>query len=267
MFPVIHVGSIQTYNLFLLGGILTGWFFFLFDEYRSVINGQSQDSSWLFLKTTLIYIIIVVFCIQGANYFHYFFDNIPEKIKPLGTSKVLYGTVFFYPLGVLAATLFSKQKKFYNYLNQKTFILFIILGFARMGCFSNGCCYGIRSDFLGLRFPRGSVASFEHLRQGFTHGFVAPPSLPVIPTQLISAVVHVIIALFAWRSFQKKSSKHTFLKCVFIYAVFRFLIEFIRDDLERAYWSFLSASQWISVFIFCCFGLYYITRKLILKKI
>ena len=106
MFPVINLGSLLTYNLFLLGGILVGWFVFLTDEYHSIITGRSKERTWIFLKTTLTYMIIVIFCIQGANYFHYFFDNLPEKIKnsltikdilltpPIGTSKVLYGTIF-----------------------------------------------------------------------------------------------------------------------------------------------------------------------------
>lgn len=278
MFPVLDIGMIRAYDLFLLGGIFAGWFFFLIDEYRSVITDNSKDSPWLLLKTTFLYLVIVLFCIQGANYFHYFFDNIPESIKTsltlktiiltpfIGTSKVLYGAVVFYPLGVFAASLFTRKTAFYAYLNQKVFVLFIILGFARLGCFSNGCCYGIPSDLFGLSFPGGSVAAAEHLRQGFTHGFAPPPSLPVIPTQLISSVFLFMIAILSWRSFRKKPDHPTFLKYLFIYAVFRFCIEFIRDDLERAYWSFLSASQWISLFIILCFALFFTVKKILKKR-
>jgi phosphatidylglycerol---prolipoprotein diacylglyceryl transferase len=278
MFPVLELGAVRTYNLFLLGGILCGWVFFLIDEYRAVIADQSRDSPWLFLRTSLLYFVIVLFCIQGANYFHYFFDNIPERVKAsltlkdmiltpfIGTSKVLYGAVFFYPLGVFAATLTIKKISFHSYLNQKTFVLFSILGFARMGCFSNGCCYGIQSNTLGMSFPSGSVAATEHYLRGGTRGFIALPSPAVIPTQLISAAFLFTVAILSWRAFRQDPRQPVFLKYLFVYALFRFSIEFIRNDLERAYWSFLSASQWISLVIMTGFAVLFVVKKILVKR-
>jgi phosphatidylglycerol:prolipoprotein diacylglycerol transferase len=277
MLPSINFGILPTYYIALLTGIVIGWILFLTDDYETAIANRTGSSN-LFLKSTLSYILVVIFCIQGANYFHYFFDNIPAGIKdrlttldilltsPLNTTKVLYGTFFFYPLGIYCAALITNRKKFYNYLNQKTFILLTILGFARIGCFCNGCCYGIRSELFGITFPMGSSVSSEHLRRGFTNGFVPPESLSVIPTQLISAVILFIFALMSWRSHKRHSRNNTFFIFLFCYAVFRFLIEFLRDDLDRAYWVYLSASQWISLFIFLCVGLYFTGKKWLNKN-
>ncbi|MFH1154517.1 MAG: prolipoprotein diacylglyceryl transferase family protein [Pseudomonadota bacterium] len=263
MLPSITIGPLPTYYLAMLLGIIAGWLLFLADD-LSDCSGSKLLRAFL---STISYIIIVAFCIQGANYFHYLFDNIPDRVRstltlwdilltpPFRTTKVLYGAIFFYPLGVLLAGFFRQNMCWRVTLNQKCFALFSILGFVRLGCFLNGCCYGIRSDLFGVCFPMGSSASLEHFRRGYTHGFVVPPSLPVIPTQLISSVFLFGLAIYAWRNFRKNRSSSTYATAVLNYAVFRFLIEFIRDDLDRAYWWIFSTSQWISLFIFVCFAL------------
>ncbi len=274
MFPRFPLGdgSVSTYYVALLGGVIFGWITYMLDEDTLWTANNPMGRLRVFLTTTLSYSIIVVCCTQGAVYFHFLFDNIPESIwrrltikdvilaNPLDTSKVLYGAIFFFPLGILIISLWNIRDRFIPLLNRKAFILFIVLGFARVGCFCHGCCYGIQSNLFGVRFPMGSVAAWEHRHQGLTHGFMAPPSLPVIPTQAISAVVLFGLAFFAFRKGQKESGP-VFMPFVLYYAIFRFVIEFIRDDLERAYFGALSASQWISVAVFVLFALWTTVRR------
>ncbi len=273
MLPSINIGTISTYYLSYLVGITIGWMMFVASE-EDIYNCNKKCIN---LKTVLFssiaYFVVVLTCIQGANYFHYFFDNIPENMKQrltwkdiiftdlFGTVKVLYGAIFFYPLGILIASKVFLKKDFFDYLDRKGFVLFFILGFARLGCFANGCCYGIRSELFGIRFPMGSAASAEHMKRGLTYGFIPPPSLPVIPTQIISAGIIFLLSFFCWKNYRKNKPRFIFLNYVLYYAIFRFLIEFIRDDIDRAYWWGISASQWMSLFIISCFLICFIKKR------
>ena len=269
MFPRIPFGDtyIATYNLALLGGILCGWIAYVLEDKRLWKASTPGNKIKVFFVSTLGFFVVVLFCIQGAAYFHFIFDNIPKRTwnrlsltdivfcNPLTTIKVLYGVIFFFPPGMFLASLLDRSAGFYDLLNRKAFIVFMVVGFARVGCFLNGCCYGICSETFGVRFPMNSVAAWEHLRRGLTKGFVAPPSLPVIPTQAISAVFLFGLSFFALRA-SIKNKPHVFAHYVFYYAVFRFLIEFLRADIDRAYYGPFSASQWISLFIFLVYGLW-----------
>jgi len=263
----------STYNLCYLLGILIGWVMFVAAE-EDIYNCESRhiNMKTVFLAS-IAYLVVVIVCIQGANYFHFIFDHIPAAARKkltwkdiifpdlMRTVKVLYGAIFFYPVAIFIVSKVLKKKDFLDYLSRKGFILFFILGFARLGCFANGCCYGIRSDLFGIRFPMGSAVSGEHMRRGLTYGFVPPPSLPVIPTQIISAAVIFALSFFCWRSYRKEKNRTLFFNYVLYYAIFRFLIEFIRDDIDRAYWLGISASQWISILIMICFLVYYGVKK------
>jgi phosphatidylglycerol:prolipoprotein diacylglycerol transferase len=84
-------------------------------------------------------------------------------------------------------------------------------GFGRIGCFFAGCCYGRETDcFLGVKFP------------------MLPR--PVHPTQLYEAAF--LFLLFAVMSYLvlKKGFRHNMSVYLVSYGVFRFAVEFLRDD-------------------------------------
>jgi len=273
MFRVIYIAGspYQAYYLALLTGIVVGWFAFVLSEELFWKQPGAINRLRTFTLSSFYYIIIMACCIQGASYFHFPFDIIPEHIRsnltlknilltnPIGSAKVLYGAIFFYPLGVFLMSLNNLRKKFISYLDGKTFVLFLVIGFNRVGCFLNGCCYGVQCDLLGVRFPPNSAAAYEHWKRGLTKAFPAP-SLPVIPTQFIEAVFLFALSYFSWRA-AKRGGKDVFVRFVLYYAVFRFLIEFIRDDMDRAYWWIFSASQWLSLVIFVVYAAYRLYRR------
>lgn len=67
----------------------------------------------------------------------------------------------------------------------------------RLGCFANGCCFGLPTDGpTGVTFPPGSYAHLWEIAHGFVGLFEAP--LAVHPTQLYEAVgVLACIAMWA----------------------------------------------------------------------
>jgi len=96
----------------------------------------------------------------------------------------------------------------------------------RVGCFLAGCCYGkMISFFMGSE-------SKQYLRH---------------PTQLYEAIFLFGLGYF----FVKKElhPKHQIIFYFLSYGVFRFFLEFLRDDKVRGFWLFMTPSQWISVFI------------------
>lgn len=121
--------------------------------------------------------------------------------------------------------------------------------FGRLGCFLAGCCFGnVTDSATGIAFPRHSPAWDKHLS---LHSITeqASHSLPVHPTQLYEAVACLLIFLVClWR--YRRGARfpgEVFFLFMLQYAVFRFLVEFLRADDRGEWFGLLSTSQWISV--------------------
>lgn len=95
----------------------------------------------------------------------------------------------------------------------------------RIGCFLNGCCFGLPTDsFLGVEFPQGSPAWFAF---GDAH---------VHPTQLYSSAYGlVLLAILMYMNRHKYRPGMTVAVYFMFEAVFRFIIEFYRYY-EPAMW-------------------------------
>lgn len=122
------------------------------------------------------------------------------------------------------------------------------LGFGRMGCLLAGCCFGIPTHAgLGLVFPSDSPASdWQHKHGLLASKFLA--SLPVHPTQVYESAASLGIALFClfFVHPRKRYDGQVFLAFVALYAVARFMIEFLRSD-DRGELAQLSTSQLIGL--------------------
>ncbi len=122
------------------------------------------------------------------------------------------------------------------------------LFWGRLGCFLGGCCFGTVTDHtLGVRFPEWSPASEAQFRAGQLD---APwlESLPVHPAQLYEAVGCLAIgaAMMFWLHPRKRFDGEVFVVFLALYAVLRFLLEFVRAD-DRGGLLGLSTSQLIGV--------------------
>ncbi len=112
------------------------------------------------------------------------------------------------------------------------------LGIGRIGCFFAGCCYGI------------------HASSGFGISFtdpVAPASAmaqPLVPTQLISAAFLICAGLILVHpALRSRRAGFTFSVSAILYSLFRFTIEFWRDD-PRVFFLGLSDGQIFSIVYF-----------------
>lgn len=118
------------------------------------------------------------------------------------------------------------HKDFYGQTNGLVPMIPLFHAFARIGCFFSGCCYGVKSDVLGI--PTFSL-------------YADPMESNRIPVQLIEAGMEALIFLFL--HFYKGNRLYAYLG---LYSIGRFLLEFWRGDPQRGVWM-LSTSQWISI--------------------
>jgi phosphatidylglycerol:prolipoprotein diacylglycerol transferase len=134
--------------------------------------------------------------------------------------------------GVFAVALVARFKKRPGLQVLDGVVAPLPLGFAvgKIGCFLAGCCYGPRSA-AGVSFRSGSLC-FETQRKAGES--VRQESLPVAPTQLVEMGLGIL--LFIGLLLLQRRSKRpgdVFAAYVLGYSVWRFVIEFFRDDPGR----------------------------------
>ena len=149
---------------------------------------------------------------------------------------VAYGGIIF---GFLGIFIYAKYKKInaLEYIDFMIPFIAMVQGFGRIGCFLAGCCYGAPTDsFLGVIFPEGSTPFIHY------NGLVK-----IWPTQLFSAAGDfAICGILLLASMKNKKNGNISILYVILYAVGRFLVEFLRAD-ERGAVGVLSTSQFISL--------------------
>ena len=147
------------------------------------------------------------------------------------------------------------------------------VGFGRVGCLLNGCCWGKPApagSLFAMRFPDHieSMAMQHWMHQadpqGWTnlvtrlgYGADTLPTIPIYATQIISAVGLFLIAaglLWAERRWRDRPDGQVIVWFIFAYAIGRFAIEFWRDDtpLRYGFGAFpgLRLGQWLAVAMF-----------------
>lgn len=123
--------------------------------------------------------------------------------------------------------------------------------FGRQGCFAAGCCWGKPTDlFWGVHFTEAG-----HEYTGVP--IYGPDGLDLFlhPTQLIeSFAMFAVFGLLVWLHSRKKFDGQVLIAYGIIYSIFRFSIEFIRDDPRGDLFGLtsatgLSTSQLVSLFV------------------
>jgi phosphatidylglycerol:prolipoprotein diacylglycerol transferase len=124
------------------------------------------------------------------------------------------------------------------------------LAFGRMGCLLAGCCFGVQTNLpWGLSFPARSPASESEFKLHLLQS-MALPSLHVHPTQIYESAASLAISAICMLVVhpRKRYDGQVFVAFVALYALARFLIEFLRDD-DRGGFAHLSTSQLLGVLL------------------
>jgi len=242
MQPIIFkLGALElhSYGLFVALGFTVGIILSLICAKREKIAAQ-------LIVDLALYVVIAA--IAGARLFYvlgqpaYYCHNPLEIIMVQNGGLVFLGGLL---LAILAVVIFARRKNIPLLSLLDAITPGTALGYAigRLGCFFNGCCFGLPTNLpWGIEFPSGSLAAFycpgEHLH----------------PTQLYSSLIVLILFLgLLWLYKNKKFSGQIFFSGLIGYSLYRFLIEFLRYS--PIHWLYLTPSQWIAILIFI-FGLW-----------
>lgn len=162
------------------------------------------------------------------------------------------GFVFFGGLigAVLGLYVYSKLKwnRFLDLLD--TYISVIPLGQAigRIGCYLNGCCYGI---------PYTGILAVRYIVDG--------KETRVFPTWFIESLFCFVIFVCMFLISKRVQSGTYSAIYIISYSVFRFIIEFFRGDSIRGIWFGLSTSQYICI-LFLLFGIIILIKSIHAKE-
>lgn len=174
--------------------------------------------------------------------------DLVENIKLSG--NVYYGGLFGY-LVVLYLLCKLKNCDFNELENPIAISIPLFHLFGRIGCFFAGCCYGVESDsWLAIAYRIGEET--EVVRR--------------IPVQLVEAGFELCLFSLLYMLFKRaekhKSKNPCFLEIYLIaYALFRFAIEFLRGDLIRGVYGFLSFSQIVSLILVLGIACHHLYKK------
>lgn len=216
-------------------GLMIGLGFFLavlIGCYRARLKGLSAD------HLSSMAICVLIFGFLGGKLLFLiveFKDFIANPLGSLGSSGfVVYGGII---TGILTIVVYCKIKKISvaSYADLIVPSIAVNQSLGRVGCFMAGCCYGRETDsWIGVTFPEGCLA---------------PAGIKLIPTQLISAVGMMIIAVGLMLIDKRVKYKGVIAGLYLLsYSIGRFAIEFFRND-YRGTVGILSTSQFISIFI------------------
>lgn len=160
-------------------------------------------------------------------------------------------------LGTIAALIFMRMRRMNMLFTSDTIGYGTAIGlfFGRIGCFLNGCCFGLEThSFLGVHFPKGSAAFAELANAGIVNRSkdIETPSL--LPTQLFEAIFSLMLFFYLYLYLRKRKryDGQVIIHFVVIYAIFRFFIEFFRNDNRGIFLNLLSSSQIISIVLLIC---------------
>lgn len=136
------------------------------------------------------------------------------------------------------------------------------LFFGRLGCWFGGCCFGLVTDHpLGISFPAWSPASEQQWRDHLL-GHPSLISLEVYPTQLMESFGCLLITFFVigYVNPRKRFDGQVFVISFALYALLRFMLEFLRAD-DRGIYAGLATSQWISLALLAFVGYVWVKAK------
>lgn len=221
--------TVHGYGVMIAVGILMSFFYV---ERQSKKAGYDTDIGDSLIFVALISGFVCSKLVYILVNFEWF---LKDPLAVIGSSGwVVYGGILG---GILGAWVYCRIKglSFFRYFNLMMPGLALAQGFGRIGCFLAGCCYGIEThSALGVTFPAHSLA---------------PSGVSLVPVQLLSSLGDFIIFAIMYRIYSNEKTRDlTGTSYLVLYSVGRFMIEFLRGDIERGSVGPLSTSQFISLF-------------------
>ena len=224
MHPTLfHIGplAVRTYGFLLaLAFVLGIWF----SGRRARKQGMNID--WI----PDLSLIILITAIFGSRFFYVirhleeFEGHAWDMINPIQSSGEIGigGLSMFggFVLAIVCSMAYLRLKKLNLWKITDLMAPSVMLGLAvaRIGCFLNGCCFGLPTQSsLGVIFPPDSPAGYLF------------PDARIFPIQLVGSVMgFAIFAILLLAERFKNFDGFTFWLMLMLYSVGRFIIDFFR---------------------------------------
>lgn len=199
-------------------------------------------------------IVLVVGGVLGARLFYVFvYEPARFLANPLEIFAIWRGGLVYYGAligGFIAGSWYISKKKlpFWKLADLFSIPLALGYGIVRIGCFSNGCCYGKETEsWVGVVFPfLNGIESLEHLTR--------------YPTQLFSSALGFGLfglLLFLWK--RKRFDGQLFLLFLILYSIGRAIIEYYRENLQI--FGNVTISQFVSAIVVIAAIVFYRIRS------
>lgn len=194
-------------------------------------------------------IIMVVFGILGGRIAYILFyewtaflSNPGLFFSPGFSGLIWYGA---FVGGFIPFLIYIRKKNLDFWVIADMFVPYLALSYAlvRIGCFLNGCCYGMPTGTeYGVLFP-GVDNLLRH------------------PTQLYSSLLNFILFIYLlWLFPRRKFPGQVFLAYLMGYSVYRFIVEFFRFSLIN-YGPFTMGQIYTMIMFAAALGLYFWIRS------
>lgn len=262
--PLFSIGSLNVYayGLCMAVGIIACFAFLLWVFSYKNFNEECTD------KMLLLGLVATGIGIVFAMLFQSIYNYIDTGIWNFGASMTFIGGLIggvvsyliFYNLYVYVVAPRAKVKFLQNNMNAGLtdalpFIpiaITIAHAFGRLGCFFAGCCYGAETDaWYGI-----ACQVINKVNTG----------VKVVPTQLFECIFLVLLTVTMAILYFKFKFNCNLSVYLIAYGIWRFLIEFVRDDYRGADILGLPPSQfWSLVMVLLGIG-YIFLYKYVLKS-
>lgn len=257
MFPGFHIGSffLSSYGICAIIGIFTACPLAIHIYKKHTGDDISMIFVFLFGGIGTFVGMHILFGITNIHYWGIMLEatDFIDFWKRFGA--IFGGSVFYGGLigGLIAGGISIKVQKLPADIATDCGAMVIPLfhGFARIGCFLGGCCYGVEWEH-GITFTNSVVESAN--------------GVPRVPTQLIESGFEFLLFAVIFFLLTKTDKLRGGLLGLYLlmYSVGRFVLEFWRGDEYRGRLFGLSTSQIISILVFAGAAVFLILR--LMKK-
>lgn len=208
------------------------------------------DSKRIIDKQLFVFIWGIVGVLLGAKLFGciknllvaLYYDR-PLTAEIIGSSGlVYYGGLTGFLLCSSGAILVFYKKMDAGLINLLAIVIPLFHGFGRIGCLFAGCCFG-------MEYTGPFSVTYMSLSGEFRSCF---------PVQIVESFGEwlVFLILFAIYKTSRSMCRNLMKIYLIIYAVLRFILEFVRGDTIRGIFGIFSFSQYISLGIMIIFVLF-----------
>ena len=212
-------------------------------------------------------IIVVVCGIVGARiaYVIQFFDQFRGNLWKI--FRIDQGGLVFYGGFILAALVIFRYVRRHKLCVSRILdicapAMAIGHAFGRVGCFLQGCCFGIPCKAFGTVYPPGTApaARYPDMASIATNlqltGKAAASSLPLLPVQLFESAGNLLLGIGLLLLFRKIRRSGSIAAAYFIgYGIMRFILECFRGDHTDRIIG-LTRAQLVGLFIMIPIGIF-----------